>query len=77
MAVYTVHTTYRNIGSQTMNRVGDHQFIADEPTIFRGTDAGPNPVSRILSIRSCRRLSGRQRSLDRSPTKVHRQNQEV
>lgn len=48
MAVYTVHTTYRNIGSQTMNRVGDHQFIADEPTIFLGTDAGPNPVSYLL-----------------------------
>lgn len=48
MATYTIHTTYRNIGAQTMNQAGDHQFIADEPTIFRGTDAGPNPVQYLL-----------------------------
>ncbi len=48
MAKYTLHTTYRQIGAQTMTQAGDHQFIADEPTMFRGTDAGPSPVQYLL-----------------------------
>ncbi|MFD1125707.1 OsmC family protein [Lentilactobacillus raoultii] len=48
MTTHTVHTTYRNIGAQTMIKAGDHQFIADEPTMFRGTDAGPSPVQYLL-----------------------------
>ncbi|MDH5106912.1 OsmC family protein [Lentilactobacillus diolivorans] len=54
MAKYNVHTTLRNIGSQTISKTGVHQFIADEPTIFRGTDAGPNPVQYLLgSVGAC------------------------
>ena len=48
MAIYNVHTTLRDVGAQTINTAGVHQFIADEPTKFRGTDAGPNPVQYLL-----------------------------
>ncbi len=48
MAKYTIHSTYRGIGAQTMNFDGVHQFISDEPVSSRGTDAGPNPVQYLL-----------------------------
>lgn len=54
MAIYNVHTTLRDVGSQTINTAGVHQFVADEPTKFRGTDAGPNPVQYLLgSVGAC------------------------
>lgn len=54
MAIYNVHTTLRDVGSQTINTAGVHQFVADEPTKSRGTDAGPNPVQYLLgSVGAC------------------------
>lgn len=67
MAIYNVHTTLRNIGSQTINTAGVHQFVADEPTKFRGTDAGPNPVQYLLgSVGAC--LGASAASLVHSPS---------
>lgn len=65
MAIYNVHTTLRDIGAQTINTAGVHQFVADEPTKFRGTDAGPNPVQYLLGGCGC--LSGCQRRIIGSP----------
>ncbi|KRK97423.1 OsmC family protein [Secundilactobacillus odoratitofui DSM 19909 = JCM 15043] len=43
-----------------MNRTGSHSYIADEPIVARGTDAGPNPVQYLLgAVGSCMSVTAR------------------
>ncbi|WP_054700310.1 OsmC family protein [Secundilactobacillus odoratitofui] len=60
MGKYIVHSTLRPAGTQVMNRTGSHSYIADEPIVARGTDAGPNPVQYLLgAVGSCMSVTAR------------------
>lgn len=60
MSKYVINSTMRPSGYQVMNHAGDHQFMADEPVIAKGTDAGPNPVQYLIAaLNSCLAISAR------------------
>ncbi|MTV81810.1 OsmC family protein [Secundilactobacillus folii] len=61
MGKYIVHSTLRPAGTQVMNRTGGHTFLADEPLVAKGTDAGPNPVQYLLgAVGSCMSVTARE-----------------
>jgi putative redox protein len=61
MGKYIVHSTLRPAGTQVMNQTGGHSYLADEPLIAKGTDAGPNPVQYLLgAVGSCMSITARE-----------------
>lgn len=60
MSKYVINSELRPAGYQVMNHAGDHQFIADEPVVAKGTDAGPNPVQYLIAaLNGCLAISAR------------------
>lgn len=60
MSKYVINSEMRQSDYQVMNHAGEHQFIADEPVIAKGTGAGPNPVQYLIAaLNSCLAISAK------------------